>query len=395
VASTNNQFRQYYFDVSALLSNCTSPTLSINFGSAPMIADQIAVEPNQETWPYGVEIVYEFPNRQFIRKEQSDFGWDWGPAFAPAGIWQPAYVVQLSMSSNASSDIYVRNSGFDISRMGQLNNLPPDQSAPWFLNASLDVLGTLPPGAFLNYVFTHDSTNETVSSGNLTDVTSSSSTITGTAMLDPSIYELWWPRGLGPQNLYNLTISVVDYSGTTLASVNKRTGFRTIVSWTGFHDYPRFLTKKVLNMEVISDEQIAQGIAPGNNWHFEINGHEFYAKGSNFIPPDAFWPRVTETKMQQLFDSVTAGNQNMLRVWASGAYTPDFIYDIADKEGVLMWSEFEFGDALYPTDQEFIDNVAEEVTYNVRRVNHHPSLALWAGGTQSICLLMIKILPYC
>ena len=70
----------------------------------------------------------------------------------------------------------------------------------------------------------------------------------------------------------------------------------------------------------------------------------------------------------------------MLRVWASGAYTPDFIYDMADQEGILMWSEFEFGDALYPVDQEFIDNVIEEATYNVRRVNHHPSLALWAGG---------------
>lgn len=65
----------------------------------------------------------------------------------------------------------------------------------------------------------------------------------------------------------------------------------------------------------------------------------------------------------------------MLRVWANGAYTPDFIYDIADKEGVLMWSEFEFGDALYPVNQEFIDNVREEAMYNVRRVNHHPSLA--------------------
>ena len=116
--------------------------------------------------------------------------------------------------------------------------------------------------------------------------------------------------------------------------------------------------------------------------HFEINGNEFYAKGSNFIPPDAFWPRVTSSKIQQLFDSVTAAHQNMLRVWASGAYTPDFIYDMADQEGILMWSEFEFGDALYPVDQEFIENVVEEATYNVRRVNHHPSLALWAGGTR-------------
>ncbi len=84
--------------------------------------------------------------------------------------------------------------------------------------------------------------------------------------------------------------------------------------------------------------------------------------------------------MRQLFDSVTTGNQNMLRVWASGAYTPDFIYDIADEEGVLLWSEFEFGDSLYPVNQEFLGNVREEAIYNVRRVNHHPSLALWAGG---------------
>lgn len=366
VASTNNQFRQYYFDVSAFLSSCTSPTLSINFGSAPMTADQIAAEPGQETWPYGVEIVYEFPNRQFIRKEQSDFGWDWGPAFAPAGIWQPAYVVQLASSPSASSEIFVRNSDFDISRVGQMNNIPPDQSAPWLLNASLDVLGTLPSGAALKYLIADSTTNQTVSSGSLTNLSSSDSTITGTALLDPSLYGLWWPRGLGPQNLYNLTVSIVDSSNNTLASVNRRTGFRTIV----------------LNMQVISEEQIAQGIAAGNNWHFEINGHEFYAKGSNFIPPDAFWPRVTSTKIQQLFDSVTAANQNMLRVWASGAYTPDFIYDMADQEGILMWSEFEFGDALYPVDQEFIDNVIEEATYNVRRVNHHPSLALWAGGNE-------------
>ena len=26
--------------------------------------------------------------RNFVRKAQSDFGWDWGPAFVPAGIWQ-------------------------------------------------------------------------------------------------------------------------------------------------------------------------------------------------------------------------------------------------------------------------------------------------------------------
>ena len=201
------------------------PTLSINFGSAPNIADQIATEPGQETWPFGVEIIYEFPNRQFIRKEQSDFGWDWGPAFAPAGIWQPAYIIQLS----PPSEVYIRNSDFDISRVGQLNNLPPDQSAPWLLNASLDVIGTLPQGCTLQYIITNSSTSEFISSGSLLNITSSKDTITGTAFLDPSSYRLWWPRGLGAQNLYNLTVSVIDNSNQILASVNRRTGFRTIV----------------------------------------------------------------------------------------------------------------------------------------------------------------------
>jgi beta-mannosidase len=72
----------------------------------------------------------------------------------------------------------------------------------------------------------------------------------------------------------------------------------------------------------------------------------------------------------------------MLRVWASGAYSPDFLYDLADEMGILLWSEFEFGDALYPVDNDFLENVREEAEYQVRRVNHHPSLALWAGGNE-------------
>jgi beta-mannosidase len=80
--------------------------------------------------------------------------------------------------------------------------------------------------------------------------------------------------------------------------------------------------------------------------------------------------------------ALTKSNISCFSVWASGAYLPDFIYDIADEQGVLLWSEFQFSDALYPSDEKFLENVAAEVTYNVRRLNHHPSLALWAGGNE-------------
>ncbi|KAK3942463.1 glycoside hydrolase family 2 protein [Diplogelasinospora grovesii] len=363
VAYTDNQFRQYWFNVSDILAACNAsrPELHILFPSVPATANGIANLPNQETWPPYVQGLFEFSNRQFVRKEQSDFGWDWGPAFVPTGIWQKAWVLQL-----APQELHVRNSLVDIYRQGQLNNLPPGQSANWVLNASIDVINAVPSGASMTYTITDLATKQTVNSGTFANITNGHGVITGTTTLDGSAYKLWWPSGLGAQNLYNITVDIVSPTSSKIASVTKRTGFRTIV----------------LNMGVVTDEEIAQGIAPGNHWHFEINGHPFYAKGSNFIPPDAFWPRVTPERMERLFTSVIEGNQNMLRVWASGAYSPDFMYDLADEMGILLWSEFEFGDALYPVDAGFLENCRLEADYQVRRINHHPSLAVWAGGNE-------------
>lgn len=36
--------------------------------------------------PPRMQQVGSLPGYNFIRKAASDFGWDWGPAFAPAGI---------------------------------------------------------------------------------------------------------------------------------------------------------------------------------------------------------------------------------------------------------------------------------------------------------------------
>ncbi|KAJ5164371.1 Glycoside hydrolase superfamily [Penicillium coprophilum] len=362
IGTTNNQFRQYTFDISNALKRCKgSPSVSLEFGSATKIANAIAADPSSQKWPSGVQGTFEFPNRWYIRKEQSDFGWDWGPAFSPAGPWQNIYLVQ----SEAEEDVYVLNTGFDIYRKGQINHLAPDQSQPWVVNASIDYLGSLPRHPSMSIEIKDLESGKTLKSASLDNVVVSGQTITGTTIVDADAPNLWWPTGMGKQSLYNMTVTIQS-ADDDLASVTRRIGFRTIF----------------LNRSNITDEQLAQGIAPGANWHFEVNGHEFYAKGSNLIPPDVFWPRVTEAKMQRLFDAVVAGNQNMLRVWASSAYLPDFMYDLADERGVLLWSEFQFSDALYPTDKPFLDNVAAEVVYNVRRVNHHPSLALWAGGNE-------------
>lgn len=256
IGSTDNQFRQYFFDVTSTLSSSSCPVsndpeLRVQLFSAPGVAYSRAAEPGAETWPWGVEGLFEFVHRPFIRKEQSDFGWDWGPGFAPSGIWQEGWVVQLAEGDGEAeaTQLAVRNALLDVYRVGQLPNLPPDQTADWVLNASVDVLGTVPAGAAMRYAVVDVATNVTVSSGALENITNAGDVITGTVVLGAGDYKLWWPSGLGEQNLYNFTVEVLSASGAVLASVDKRAGFRTIV----------------LNLGEITEEQLAQGIAPGNN----------------------------------------------------------------------------------------------------------------------------------
>lgn len=201
------------------------------------------------------------------------------------------------MQFESEGSIYVLNTVLDIFRKGQINHLPPDQIQPWVLNASIDFLGSLPNELTMALEVKDAESGKILKSGPLENVAISGRAISGSITIDADAPKLWWPNGLGKQNLYYATISIRDSKQKLVAEVTKRTGFRTIF----------------LNRLNITDDQIAQGIAPGANWHFEVNGQEFYAKGSNLIPPDAFWPRVTEERMQRLFSAVVAGNQNMLR----------------------------------------------------------------------------------
>ncbi|TQV91793.1 beta-mannosidase precursor [Cordyceps javanica] len=369
VATTDNQFKQWSFDVTSVLSNCDSePVLSINFGAVPTIINKLNAS-GIETWPPEVVYPFEYPNRQWVRKEQSDFGWDWGPAFVPTGPWRDGRIVQLK-----DGEAHSLNTNIDIYRKGQLNNFAADQGQPWVVNASLDFVGSLPRHHSMHAVITDaDDDSKILYSGKLENVTRSNSTITGSAIIDADKPQLWWPSGMGKQPLYSITVSVsANGTGEPALVSRRRVGFRTIFLSTGN----------------VTDEQIARGYQPGNNWHFQINGHEFYAKGANMIPPNAFWPRVTAGRMKRMFDSVEAQNFNMLRIWSSGAYLPDFIYDLADERGILLWSEFEFSDSLYPDYPDFVQSVSDEISYNVRRINHHPSLACWAGGNEFENLLL-------
>lgn len=87
--------------------------------------------------------------------------------------------------------------------------------------------------------------------------------------------------------------------------------------------------------------------------------------------------------MTDLFDSAKESYMNVLRIWGGGIYELDDFYDLANDYGILIWQDFMFACAAYPTNAEFLDSVKEEVKYQVNRLRHHPSILIWAGNNEN------------
>ena len=72
----------------------------------------------------------------------------------------------------------------------------------------------------------------------------------------------------------------------------------------------------------------------------------------------------------------------MLRVWGGGVYADDEFYNLCDRNGILVWQDFMFACAMYPGDSAFVENVIQEITQQVTRLQNHPCLALWSGNNE-------------
>ncbi|XP_049271905.1 beta-mannosidase-like [Rhipicephalus sanguineus] len=169
----------------------------------------------------------------------------------------------------------------------------------------------------------------------------------------------WWPVGYGQQSLYTLQILVSV--GDDLFEQTVRIGFRTVQ----------------LNEDMI------QGFDTATAFYFVVNDIPVYAKGSNWVPPDIFPERITNDYVKELLLSVKEANMNMLRVWAGGVYETDYFYSLADELGILIWQDMMFSASLYPADRSFLQSVATEVQQQVRRLQHHPSIVVWAGNNEN------------
>lgn len=122
----------------------------------------------------------------------------------------------------------------------------------------------------------------------------------------------------------------------------------------------------------------------GQSFVFYKDGKPVFAKGANWIPCHSF-PILTpalKERYRYLLVSAKEAHFNMLRVWGGGIYEHDYFYDLCDSLGIMVWQDFNFSCALYPSDSAFLSNVRAEAEQQVRRIARHPCVVVWCGNNE-------------
>ncbi|HZI33690.1 MAG TPA: hypothetical protein VFF11_15215, partial [Candidatus Binatia bacterium] len=273
--------------------------------------------------------------RAWVRKEPCSFGWDWGPDLPSCGIWKN--ITMETFNEARIADLLIQQT-IDGTHKATLNieieaELVGDSTKPFQV-----VVTALENGKAVA------KNSFAVAEG------------FGRGQVEIEHPKLWWPAGMGEQPMYEVHVELLNADGKTLDTKTKRIGLREL---------------KIV---------LPDGDSP---LHFEVNGIPFFAKGANWIPCDSFTSRVTPEILRRYVADAVAVNINTLRFWGGGYYEDDALFDACDEMGICVWLDFKFACAAYPAfDREFMENVRHEARDNLRRLRHHPCIAVWCGNNE-------------
>ncbi|MDP0501720.1 MAG: glycoside hydrolase family 2 protein [Verrucomicrobiota bacterium JB022] len=323
VAQTDNMFRTWEFDVKHLLKPGQND-IEVRFTSP---TDYIRARQQEHfLWHTGIDH-HRISGGNWVRKEQCQFGWDWGPMLPTMGIWRELSLVAFtSRLGDVHTQQIHREGRVELSLAAEVEHAQPGQQVV----AKLSLRGQA-----------------------VTEVTLQDGS--GTLTVDHP--ELWWPNDLGAQPLYDMEVTLRQ-GGQTIDRCHQRLGLRTL-------------------------ELVREKDEWGESFCFAANGRRFFAKGANWIPADSFDGRITREDLRDLLESARAAHMNCIRVWGGGKYECDAFYELCDELGICVWQDFMFACSAYPAHvPAFRASVQAEAEDNVRRLRHHACLALWCGNNE-------------
>lgn len=310
-------------------------------------------------------------------------GWDWAPTsqlslndtvFGVAetfslGIWKSVYVAAVAPASIAVTAVvplttylgaYPVGALVDGAHAGFTVNVTTHVWAPeGGASGTLSVSGAW--GAF--------------ATSTVTQLPAGDSTITLSLAAPASKVLLWWPNGMGQQPLYTINVSWTDGVHTAV-SASRQLGFRVAA----------LVTVNDTNATVVQESTGANGSGAGFGMFFRINGAAIYARGGNLVPMEELEGRLDAVAYTTLVNSAADANMNMFRIWGGGIYPPDVLYDACDARGILIYHDLQFarGNLPQPLPAAATQSILAEVSHQVRRLSHHPSVVLYDSNNEDV-----------
>lgn len=345
IGDGQNQFTRHRFDVTENLKDGKN-SIKIIFESAEKKSMEI-----EKRLPYPVPCmkydVYS-PNRNLARKCQCNGGWDWGPCIMVSGIYGDIFINQIY------------DGLFNFAKI----NYDYDEKNNWNANISFEYESFISQEKkFTLSISGKDIETSTIEK----DFSLKEGKNILSAVIPVKNPSVWKTSGelkedLQTENIiYELNISTQDFNSNT-NSLTKKICFNTL--------------------KAISEKDNDEG-KEGRSLYFENNGRKIFAKGSNWIPSDALPSRMTYKRYEDLLKSAVESNQNCLRVWGGGIYENEIFYDLCDKFGIIVWQDFMFACSLYPTTDEFLQEVEKELEYQIPRLQSHACIGLWCGNNEN------------
>jgi len=338
LGQTEDMFIPHEFPVGGKLKSGEN-TLRVTFRSALRVGRE-----RQAAWNAGGNdtLPYHWDNwaeRAFVRKAQYQYGWDWGPVLRGCGLWQPVELITVPVArlGDWKHDVTFEADGTaTVTVTAVVERAPGQEETPLTLILNLQDA-------------------EMVS---LTVPTGSGWVEVGGKMMVASP-RLWQPNGYGKSFLYGMVMTLTG-AGFEADGRSTRIGLRTI--------------------ELVREPD-ADG--KGEGFKFRVNGVDVYAKGANWIPDHSFPSRITPARLRERVMQARQAGMTMLRIWGGGFYESQDFYNLCDALGILVWQDFPYGCSYYPDTGEYADLARAEATAAVKRIRHHPSLALWCGNNEN------------
>lgn len=321
----DNAFIPYSFSIGSFLKEKNN-TLAFVFECPPENLAQIGWTSKIKDW-----------------KPRFNYGWDWVPRIVQVGIWDKVWLQKVNKEQPVIEDVRITTDALKNADKGLLNlKFELNKAA---LNGKVKILLSDKNGKkVLEELIIPKHRSEQRTYENLE-------------------IKRWWPNGSGDQPLYTIDVLLFDENGDEVQEINKKLGFR--------------------NIEWLSNKGAIKNADP---WICSVNNRAIFLQGVNWTP---ILPNFADLKFEDYQERLKIYKKlgiNTIRVWGGGFPEKDWLYDLCDEYGILIWQDFPLSssglDNYPPEGAEEILTISLIAEHYIKRLQHHASLLLWCAGNE-------------